>query len=173
MITSLGSTPVQGTPNLSAQDPRTPHRGNNPLTRDEMASIIREGRSVVVNHRIISRVEDLPNDEDVQRTLELRHDDILTGLESQIEQLQARKKRIMAQLGTPGPEPPNPGAGAAKPAVDVPEGALGQDFPAVAILYDAGFRNKAQVAAASDEELLKIKGIGEPTLVKIRQALKG
>lgn len=50
--------------------------------------------------------------------------------------------------------------------------ALPDDFPARKDLVGAGFTTRDAVAAASDEQLVAIKGIGEKTVAEIREALK-
>ncbi|MGH9825087.1 MAG: helix-hairpin-helix domain-containing protein, partial [Blastocatellia bacterium] len=161
------------------QGTATPHKGNKTLTREEMAGVIRQGRAVIVNHRVISRIEELPQDEDIERVVTTRHNDILDGLDRQIGELTARRTRLVAQIGSPTPDQETtrstrqgenaqePGQGAISPDGD----ALPREFPSVAALFEAGFRTKAAVAAATDDELLKIKGIGKPTLEQIRKAL--
>lgn len=90
-----------------------------------------------------------------------------------------RVEELELKLASYGKEPAEP------TAVTIPdiETALDNDEPdddfvivdkdVTDLLIDAGFTTKEAVAAASDEELRAIKGIGPSTLNKIRTAVGG
>lgn len=49
---------------------------------------------------------------------------------------------------------------------------LPEDFPARAALIEGGFDSLEKVNGASDEDLIAVKGVGEKTVVHIRDAAK-
>jgi len=57
------------------------------------------------------------------------------------------------------------------PSKEATANAIPEDFPGASLLTGAGYKSTEEVDDASDEELLQISGLGQATLVKIREAL--
>lgn len=120
-------------------------------TRTEMEQIIQSGGSVVYHGRILSSLHDLPSDAELAAGNPERETIAVTTLQQQIADLQAQLAQLQLSQAPQGAPPT---------AELAPE--------LVERLAVAGYDTPEAIAAASDEELLAIEGIGPATLKRIR-----
>lgn len=164
------------------------------LSRDQMEQVIRSGGSVLHGGRLIGRVEQLPTDADLARGNPAQEALAAQALEAQIAALQAQYDRLTASKAPQTGASSNPDHLAAlQGAPELPPGdletdiaqpgriAVGAEHPFVETigqeladqLVAAGYDTPDAIVAATDEQLLAIKGMKPATLKKLRTATVG
>lgn len=153
------------------------------LSRAQMEDVIRNGGSVLHGGRIITRAEHLPTEADLAAGNPEQERVAAAALEAQIAALQAQYDRLTqarapqtgggsvsapqgGQLIHGAPSTQRPTANDQSLADIVGEGIAGR-------LAAAGYDSSEAIAAASDEQLRDIDGIGPGMLKRLRQAYGG
>jgi DNA uptake protein ComE-like DNA-binding protein len=129
------------------------------LTRTEMEKAIAEGGSVLVKGAIIARVEDLPTAAEIAQGDPAKEAAARQDLEAKVADLQSQLALLQGGAGQSGTQ--------AQPDLALDDAALAQKLRA------AGFDTAEKIVAASDEELLKVPGVGQATVNKLRAAQQG
>jgi hypothetical protein len=135
------------------------------LTRAEMEAIIRGGGSIHHGGKLITKIAELPDDVDLAQS----NDDLEAAAEQlereELELEQRRRKlsqrfreRENSELAPTSQERPSAFAGSPLPA----------EFVARDKLTEAGFDTLEKVEAATDEQLLAIRFVGDATVKDIR-----
>jgi hypothetical protein len=154
------------------------------LSRNEMEQVIRNGGSVLHGGRILTKMEHLPTDADLAVGNPEQEAQAAAALEAQIVALQAQHARLTQAKA---PQTGAPAAGWQSPAGTGGVNATAQPIthhptpdarPTLADtvgqeladrLASAGYTTPEAIQAASDDDLLALKGIGPGTLRQLRQ----
>lgn len=127
--------------------------------RAHMEQVLREGGSVYHRGRIIAHAAHLPSHSDLARGDREQEAVVRQRLERQ----RAALDEEIASLAVTD----NAEVGDEEPGEDE----LPADFPGHAALAEAGITTRSQLEGMSDEDLTAVKGIGQATSMKIREAL--
>jgi hypothetical protein len=146
------------------------------LSRNQMEQVIRSGGSVLHGGRILTKPEHLPTDADLAVGNPEQEALAAAALEAQIAALQAQHDRLtqsrMPKTGTVAPSPESPPTlqGTVQPPPALAD-TVGQEL--ADRLAAAGYGTPEAAAAASDEQLRAVEGVGPKTIERLRAAYGG
>lgn len=130
------------------------------LSRSEMEQAINAGGSVLYGGRLYTRIADLPNDAQLAAGDPEKETAAANAMQQQIATLQAQYEQLLAAQQAAGR---GRGPSGGQPATDL--------APEIAEkLSAAGYGTPEAIAAASDEQLLAVEGIGPATVKRLRAA---